>query len=459
MKFIKKSVYKLRSGSALIVSVIFVLVFSALAVSVAALSGVNLQIADNQHKVNAALSAAESGQEVMRYWISRAHILNLTPPESILGSVAAYVQNDLSDNGISNITLYYNGTTITVPTVALDTVVNSSFKATTRQINDYILQVDVTGMNKQMTRTIRVNYNLEPEKWPIFDFGLATKGPVQFLGNPTLEGVNYLNEADIFIESQNTSLALLVTGNTNFDGDVSIGNTNGNVDFQGDVQIGGDHGQAAIDNHVFIGTESPEFPVPDTGHFRQYATGQVINSITDTSHHMTLINAVIQAGANPIFGGNIRIQGVLFIESPNIVVFNRNVSIQGLIVGDGDVNAGTNSITFCGNFESSTFPDDSQFDVMRHEVGSSILAPGFAVSFEGNFASLAGVMAVSGAHFSGNVNALVEGTIINYSQSPTVIERNATLRFDRSNSPDFPAGFDYNRVPRYDSASYEEIVL
>jgi hypothetical protein len=40
---------------------IFVLIFAALAVSMASLSGVNVQISDNQRKVNSALSAAQSG--------------------------------------------------------------------------------------------------------------------------------------------------------------------------------------------------------------------------------------------------------------------------------------------------------------------------------------------------------------------------------------------------------------
>jgi hypothetical protein len=46
---------------------IFILVFCALAVSMASLSGVNLQIADNQRKVNSALSAAQSGLDVGKY--------------------------------------------------------------------------------------------------------------------------------------------------------------------------------------------------------------------------------------------------------------------------------------------------------------------------------------------------------------------------------------------------------
>jgi len=66
-------------------------------------------------------------------------------------------------------------------------------------------------------------------------------------------------------------------------------------------------------------------------------------------------------------------------------------------------------------------------------------------------------MAVSSAHFSGNVNAVVKGTILNYSENPTVVEGNATLNFDRSDNITVPAGFDTHRILTYNPASYEEL--
>ena len=69
MKPIKTISHK-RSGAALIISMIFVLIFSALAVSMASLSGTNVQLADNQQKVNSALSAAQSGSEVGKYLVT-----------------------------------------------------------------------------------------------------------------------------------------------------------------------------------------------------------------------------------------------------------------------------------------------------------------------------------------------------------------------------------------------------
>jgi len=454
----KKSEWLNRRGAVLIISMIFVLIFSALAVSMATLSGTNVQLASNQHKVDCSRASTESGQETMRFWLNRVEIPSSTPPSNYFGILVGIVQNDLAANNITNVTLFNDGS---IPPVALDSANGQGFEGELLidANNANILHVYSTGSGSEIMRTIKVQYDIEPYEYPIFDFGLATKGPVHFLGNPTVTGINSNSEADIFIDSQSNNVAMLVTGNTNFDGDISIGNSSADAHFWGDVKIGGDTGQTAIDNHVTKGVETPEFPLPDTQHFLQYATGDIIDSSTDISNHMTLTNAKIAAGTDPNFLGNIIIEGILYIEQPNTVIFSRNVALNGMIVGDGDAysNPVTNSISFLGNFATNPYPAGVQFDAIRQETGSSIVAPGFAASFSGNFAALGGVMAVSGARFSGNVSAVVKGTILNYSEDPTIIEGNSTMNFDRSDNITVPAGFDTHRILTYNPASYEEL--
>ena len=453
----KKSKKPNHQGAVLIISMIFVLIFSALAVSMATMSGTNAKLASNQHKVSCAMASTESGLEAMRYWLNRVQFPSSTPISDYFDEIVSNLQSDLSVNSITNITVYNDGT---IPSVPLDSISGQAFEGEILidANNSDILQLSATGGN-DITRTIRVQYNIQPYEYPIFDYGLATRGPVHFLGNPTVNGVNSNGEADIFIESNSNNLAMLVTGNCNFDGDITVANSAANVALMGAVQIAGDTGQTAIDNHISIGADPPQFPVADTQHFQQYATGPVIDSSTDISSGMTLTNATIAAGTDPNFEGNIIIEGILYIEQPNIVTFERNVASNGMIVAEGDPNfAGpNNSISFLGNFATNPVPAGIQFDAIRQEEGSSILAPAFSVTFAGNFSALSGVMAVSGAHFSGNVNAMIEGTIINYSDNPTVIEGNSVLNFDRSNNITVPAGFDTHRILTYNPASYEEL--
>jgi len=459
MRPIKKRTYQKRRAAALVASMIFVLIFSALAVSMATLSGANVQLASNHQSANAALAAAQSGQEVIRYWLSRQLISSSLPVSGYEAAIIKAVQDDLKDNSISNIVLNDAGS---IAKVTLDSTSQLSFDANLHidPCQPTILRSRVTGHSGDMARDITILYNIQPYEFPIFNFGLATKGPLNFPGNPTITAVNSAWEADMFVESSGNPLAVQVLGNTNFDGDVNIGNAGATAIFGGDVQIAGDYGQTAVDNHIEIGMDSPEFPAPDTDGFLKYATGGYLDPAADLSKAIMLTNKIIKGGMNPVFNGTVTIEGILFIESPNKVTFNSNVALKGIIVADGDIqnpDPGSRRIDILGNFASQPYPSGIEFDDLRNdEVGSSLVAPGFFVTFGGNFSTLEGVVAVSGVHFAGNVNAQIKGTIINYSNSPTIIEGNATMNFDREGSTKIPAGFDLYRELDYEPSSYSE---
>jgi len=445
-----------RHGSALVTCTIVLVVVSALAVSLASISGVHLQIADNQKEANRAFASAESGLEVMRYWLDRVQIPSSTPPSQYLSAVIAAAQTELQESAVSNFSVNTDGS---IPVVMLNTATGQNFRGqwSSNPSDPTIVRAAVTGTSGAMSRTITVDFSIAPYHFPIFNYGVATKGALRFPQNPTLTGAAQNWEADIYVESAGSMLAVQVGGNANFDGNIDIGNSNATVDFGGDVRIATDYGQEAIDKHVAVVDEEdrPEFPVPDTSRFRQYATGPVIDSTSNLGSGMTLANATIAAGTNPTFLGNITIQGVLYIEAPNVVTFTRNVAQQGLIIAEGDVHSpGTNAISFAGNFASGGYPSGSQFDAIRQEQGSSILAPGFAVSFTGNFSSVNGVLAASSLYFSGNASAVVKGTLISYSEDSTVVEGNIAMDFDRASMVEIPAGFDLLRVLVYEPASY-----
>lgn len=446
-----------RNGSVMVLCIIVLAVVSVLAVGLAGISAANLTIADNQQKSNLAFANAESGFEVMRYWLSRARIPSSTPPAQYVSTIIAVVRGDLAANGIANFVV---GTDGAIPAVTLDSTGPQTFRGqwSADAVNPALLRVAAIGSSGPAVRTITVQFSVAPYHFPIFNYGIATKGALRFPQNPTLTGVTQNWEADVYVESAASLVAVQVGGNASFDGDIDIGNSQASVDFAGAVQIGGDLGQTAIDKHVTIGAEPIAFPVPQTAPFRQYATGPILDSTCNyNTSGITLTNAVIRAGTNPTFTGNgsVTIQGILFIEPPNIVTFAKNVVLQGLIVAPGDVlNPGTNAIRIQRNFASGGYPVGSQFDALRQEQGSSILAPGFAVSFTGNFSSVNGVLAASSLYFSGNASAVIKGTMISYSPDPTLVQGNISMNFDRAAMVDIPAGFDLYRVPSYIPASY-----
>jgi hypothetical protein len=355
-----------RNGNAMIICMIVLVMASAMAAALAGVSGANLQISEDHRHANRAFANAESGLEVMRYWLGRVRMPSSTPSSQYLAEVIARVRADLLAEGATNLVLLNNGS---IPPVLLDSTTGQFFRGQWSVLpgTPPVLRVTVTGTNGRASRTIATNFLIEPYRFPIFNYGVATKGAIRFPQNPTLTGAAQNWEADIYVESLGNLIAVQVGGNTNFDGDIDIGNPSSNVDFQGDVRIADDTGQAAIDEHVTIGADPVEFPVPELTQFRQYATGPVIGPTTNVGVGMTLANATIRAGTNPTFLGNVTIQGILFVESPNVVTFTRNVALEGLIVAEGDaLNPGTNKISFQGLSGGLAVRCDPQPDGLIH---------------------------------------------------------------------------------------------
>ena len=464
MATLTKSVHRGRKGAVLIVSMIFVLVFSALAVSMAGLSGTNVQIADNQCKLDRARAAAESGFEVIRYWLSKVSISGTTSESQRLTEIANSFQNELTDAGVANLSITFDGTTITIPSVPLDSAHGCSFSATICALDVDTLQIDVTGAHGSLTRTIRSHYCFSERAHTVFDFGVASKGPLSLSGNIELEGINVSVEASVYIESESSNLALSIIGNSQIAGDVSIVNPMANVDLQGgQAGIGGETGQDAIDNHVSFGVPPSEFPEPFPSQYLSYITN-VVDANTDTSSDATFENVKILAGANPSFSGHVTLKGVVYIETPNVVTFTGTADVIAIIVGDGNWtdNSGTNQINFLGNVHSlpvSDLPYEEQFEGLHDETGTFVMAPGFRTSFGGSFDTLSGAIASNGIEFFGNAGGTISGSVINYSDDQMTLSGNSDLFFNRSGITEAPAGFVPEIILDYDPASYSEVIL
>jgi hypothetical protein len=449
-------------GIALIMSMVFIAMFSALAVAMASMSGNNTQVASNQHKIDGARACAESGFDVLRCWLKEVWLPGTTQPSQILNQIRTSL-----NQGIANVYVTCNGSTLTIPSVTLDSATGRSFHATITKLpvtdsNTY--QVDVTGIYGSTQKTIRANYVLDVQGNTVFDFGVATKGPLSLSGNIELEGINVSVEASVYIESENSTLALSIVGNSQIAGDVSIVNSNAMVNLQGgQAGIGGETGQAAINDHVDFGVPTSDFPVPVPGEFTKYINS-VIDANTNTSAKATYQNVRIVANTNPKFTKQINLKGVIFIEAPNVVEFAGGADITGIIVGNGNLedNSGTNQLKFTGSVTShpiTDLPDDAQFGAVRKETGTFVMAPGFNVSFGGNFNTLNGAIAGNGIEFYGNAGGIINGSVINYSEDEMTLSGNSDLYFNRSGITEAPAGFVPEFILDYNPTSYTEVII
>ena len=329
-------------------------------------------------------------------------------------------------------------------------------------IDNDSFELAVVGVAEGAEAEVRVIYTFGVRSSTIFDYGIATKGPLQIMGNILLGGTNIAVEANVYIESENNNNALTIIGNVQIAGEVYIVNPDAVVTLQGgQAGIGGETGQDAIDNHVEVGVPCTDFPVPNTSHFEQYVTGDTIDSDTDVDSGGTYENVRITAGTNPIFSGDVTINGIMFIETPNVVIFSGGCDINGLIIGDGDMNdnSGDNQLIFLGNVGSTSvteLPADSQFDGLREETGTFLMVPGFVASLGGSFDTLHGAIAANGITFFGNAGGTIAGSVLNYSDEPMVLSANNDLFLNRSGITEVPAGFEQDTILHRDDTSYCE---
>lgn len=455
---VRKSAYSKRKGAVLILSMIFVLVFSALAVAMVSISGANLQLALNQHQLDLALASAESGLEVMRYWLTQVTIPNATAQSNYFSTIVSAVQDNLTANNISNITMNNDGS---IAPVTLQTASGQTF---TGQIaiqpgQPNTLEVYATGGNGRTTHTIKVCYEIGPYRHPLFEYGIVTRGPLHVQGSTEVDGLNHDNEADVYIVSASDNDALSMQGSSSLAGDIQIVNPNAEASVGNSSSIGGERGQDAIDNHVTIGARDIDFPVMDIGPFADYVEN-TFDPDTDTGNDITLENIRILENTNPHFSGNVILEGIVFIESPNIVRFTGNTNITGIIIGDGDVDfpSDENQIIFRGNVASHSVSElGAGFGDLRQETGTFLLAPGFSVSFGGSFETLNGVIAASKVKFFGNAGGTITSSVINYGQSPMTLTGSVDLAIDRSGGQEIPAGFELEIVLSFLPDSYTQI--
>lgn len=452
-----------RKGVALIVAMIFLAIFGALAVAMTSMTGTNAQASSNQKMTSRALASAESGLDIMRYAMKKVAISGKTPDYQIVSSLRTSLQNAMAGMNVGTLTVSEDGLSIIVPAIALNPATGQSFSARITRLDTDTLRMDVTGFAGEVDRTVRVTYSLARRGHSAFDFGVATRGPLTLQGNISVEGVTVSSDADVYIESLTNNTALEMIGKCSIEGEVKIVNPDAVPSLSSQAKIGGEGGAAAM-NHVEIGVPPTEFPEPDPQEFLPYATGTVYTNLSQLSGVTTLTNAVIGPNVNPKFTANMTINGILYIQQPNIVDFGGNVNITGLVVceGDWDNPSVSNQLVFRGTVSSlpvTSLPNEPQYADIRTKTNTFCLAPGFSMSMGGNFNTLNGAIAANGIEFFGNAGGTIKGSVINYSNTAMTLTGNSDIYFNRSGVTAIPSGFVPEFILTYDSGSYEEPVL
>ena len=217
----KKSFHLKRRGAVLILSMIFVVIFSALAVSMATLSGANAQLASNQHKLGSARSAAESGLECGKYIMSIANapgILPSTASNTVTTAEANLVWSRLcaqvqAQPWVAN-QASQQATVITAPAKTFGAT-NCFFQVQFSRVGTHTIRLEGIGNNGQTTRRASIDMIIQKDR-DILNYAVASRGRMWLTGQSTIHGSIYSDwdRAQIAPFNMTADSAVLGTVNT-----------------------------------------------------------------------------------------------------------------------------------------------------------------------------------------------------------------------------------------------------
>ncbi len=192
-----------NAGSAFIISLLFVLVFSALAVSLAGLSGGNVQLASNQHRANTVAYAAQSALACGQYLIhsvslgtTNINYVTEAQAQTAWTTLCTYVQGQALDGkSVPAATRFTDaggsGDQIITPSLRSGTP-NVTMALRLYRYDGYPKIIKMQAMATDGTLTRRVHLDLDLTKSrDVLNYAVASKCRVWITGNSTIHGNLY----------------------------------------------------------------------------------------------------------------------------------------------------------------------------------------------------------------------------------------------------------------------------
>ncbi len=187
-------------GTVLVLAMIFLAIFSSLAVTLASFADVNNQVASNQEKVNDCLSAAQSGLEIANYIINTVSLAE-TGNNTVSNTEAEEVWSDLYSHIL---TLDLNNATVNASASFTDSqgsgdeIVVTGFSlpnsSTTYNVRFYRyddnlakLYAQSTGQNGNITRSAQISMYMTKDS-EVLHYAIAGRGRMWLTGDTTIYG-------------------------------------------------------------------------------------------------------------------------------------------------------------------------------------------------------------------------------------------------------------------------------
>jgi hypothetical protein len=419
-----------------VLAMLFLVLFSTLAVGFYAAVNTSVQIAHNETQGRRAFLAAESGMEFLRYQLSNIAIPQGTKPEDMWSVVCTQLKNQMDKTGnLNGGMLNPIGSVIAIPQVSLDGGTTKFSGSITQDGDQLVVRVYGYCDDVSVKRGIQLTYAKAKRASAIFNYGVASKGRIVTAGSARIRGLNDATKGSV-LSTDTSSTTPVDIGGKEVSGDVSISSTTGSVNYGAGVTIGGTSDASKIPDHIHTGVLPPDFPQVDTTAFKAYAT-------TPYTGGKVLDNTYIPANTNPKFTGGATIRGVLYVEAPNNIEFRGNVDIQGVIVvaNGATFDPSKNVLNFSGSVTAKaidTLP--ASYGDLRKLTGSFILAPGFLTQFSGNFGTVNGSIIASQVQMTGNAGGTIIGSVVNNDPTTLTLDGSSEIDIVSTGTTNYPSG-------------------
>lgn len=210
-----------RGGVALILTMVFIAVFFVMSAAMFTQSAHSVQASGNHHASNAALNAALSGLECVKYTIAKAGSID---------AVFSYQQYKTGDFSAQAETIWQNFQAdlkdrfaiatsdtdrIQTEPVAYDDR-GSTFTLCFERTDPYSIRAVCTGTSGGITRTVATDMVIEKEEEEILSYGLVGRGRMWITGDTTIYGdiFSSWSNADVSPFNMTSDSTVLGTINT-----------------------------------------------------------------------------------------------------------------------------------------------------------------------------------------------------------------------------------------------------
>jgi hypothetical protein len=436
-----------RAGFAAVLALVLLAVFASLALVWVTAAGLSLRASSNYGDAAQARLAAEGGAAFILHELSALRLPGSTTASTFPANLCAKLGTAM--NGTANLasqTVAVNGALVTVPQIVLP---YGQFASDLSWADPNRVRLTVTGRCGDACQRVRIFLDLVPRLPTAFDYGLASQGQITISGSAQIVGVNDPSEASVLSATASTT-AITLSGSATVSGDIHTTGNPSTIVISGSPSVGGSTDPNVIAQHVHFDVAQPTFPEVDIAPIAALATNTLSSSTPSASSYS---NIRIAANTNPTFGGSVVLNGVVYVEAPNVVTFAGHTTINGLIVTqDANLPISSCRLSFSGSAEAygvEALPDTPEFAAVKQQTGTFILAPGFAVTFSGNFGAVNGSIAADQLTFSGTAEGVVRGSVLGLSDLPTTVSGHVEICVDHAAADPHPAGFvlSYALVP------------